>query len=95
MSNHPCHSKNLKSLKRIEGQVRGIQKMIEEGKYCVDIIHQVHAVVGALVSVENAILEAHLNSCVSNALSEGSVQDKEQKLNEVMGLIRQSRKGYR
>ena len=57
MKKHPSHSNNLAALRRIEGQVRGIQKMVENHKYCVDILTQIQAVKGALSHVEEKILE--------------------------------------
>ena len=57
MTKNPDHQDNLVALRRIEGQVRGVQKMIEERKYCIDILNQIHAVKGALSKVEERILE--------------------------------------
>jgi CsoR family transcriptional regulator, copper-sensing transcriptional repressor len=61
----------LKRLRRAEGQVRGLQRMIEEDKYCIDILTQVSAVTRALQSVALGLLEDHLAHCVTQALSEG------------------------
>jgi DNA-binding FrmR family transcriptional regulator len=61
----------LKRLRRIEGQVRGLQKMIEDDKYCIDILTQVSAVTGALQSVALGLLEDHLGHCVTQAVAEG------------------------
>lgn len=60
-----------KRLKRIEGQIRGLQKMVEEDVYCIDIITQTSAVRGALKSVEDVLLEKHLSSCVVNQIKSG------------------------
>ena len=60
MSN-PCHSDKLSHIKRIEGQVRGISKMIEEKRYCIDILNQLKAIRKSINSVENKILKTHLN----------------------------------
>ena len=57
---HPNHKEQLPSLKRIEGQVRGLTKMIEEEKYCIDILDQVKAVKSAISTVEGNILKTHL-----------------------------------
>jgi DNA-binding FrmR family transcriptional regulator len=67
MAKHPDHRENIVPLKRIEGQVRGIQKMIEEDKYCVDILVQLRAVMSAIAVVEEKILEKHFDGCVSAA----------------------------
>jgi len=60
-----------KRLKRIEGQIRGLQKMVSEDEYCIDIITQTSAIRGALKSVEDVLLEAHLATCVVNQIKSG------------------------
>lgn len=60
-----------KRLKRIEGQIKGLQKMVSENKYCIDIITQTSAIRGALKSVEDFLLESHLSSCVVNQIKSG------------------------
>src|ERR1700738_4981791 len=60
-----------KRLRRIEGQVRGIAKMIEDDKYCIDILTQISAANSALQSVALGLLEQHLSHCVSNAIADG------------------------
>lgn len=93
MSKHPCHHKNLPALKRIEGQVRGIQKMIESGKYCVDILTQISAVNSALMRVQDKVLETHLNGCVQSAISGGSDASRQDKIDEIFVLLKRYRKG--
>ena len=61
----------LKRLRRIEGQVRGLQRMVEEDVYCIDVLTQVSAVTRALQAVALGLLEEHLNHCVSQAMAEG------------------------
>ena len=61
----------LRRLRRIEGQVRGLQRMIEEDKYCIDVLTQVSAATKALQSVALGLLEEHLSHCVAQALAEG------------------------
>jgi CsoR family transcriptional regulator, copper-sensing transcriptional repressor len=61
----------LKRLRRIEGQVRGLQKMVEDDKYCIDVLTQVSAVTRALQSVSLGLLEGHLGHCVTQAVAEG------------------------
>ena len=61
----------LKRLRRIEGQVRGLQKMVEDDKYCIDILTQVSAATRALESVALGLLEDHLGHCVTQAVAEG------------------------
>lgn len=65
---HPCHKEQIPNLKRIEGQIRGITKMIDDDKYCIDILNQVKAVKNAITSVEGKILKTHLKECVKDAL---------------------------
>ena len=61
----------LRRLRRIEGQVRGLQRMIEDDKYCIDILTQVSAATKALQSVALGLLEEHLSHCVTEAVAEG------------------------
>ena len=82
-----CHHDKLIALRRIEGQVRGIQKMIEEGRYCVDILNTLGAVRGALRKVETNILRDHLNACAKTAFEGHSKQAKDEKLEEIYGLL--------
>src|ERR1700680_664024 len=67
----PDKDKYLTRLRRIEGQVRGLQRMIEDDKYCIDILTQVSAVTSALQSVALGLLEDHLGHCVAQATAEG------------------------
>ena len=93
MKKNPSHEANLIALRRIEGQVRGVQKMITDRKYCIDILNQINAVKGALARVEEKILEKHLQNCVTQALRGSSEKEKQQKLSEILKLIHQTRKG--
>ena len=95
MKQHPCHMKNLVSLKRIEGQVRGVIRMIEDRKYCIDILTQIGAVKGALTRVEDEVLNKHLDSCVTEAMKAKSLKEKQKKMDEIKHVIRKSRKGYK
>jgi DNA-binding FrmR family transcriptional regulator len=92
MADYPDHTDDLIALKRIEGQVRGIQRMVERREYCVDILNQIQAVMSALARVEDKILARHFEGCVTNAIKAGSSRDKKRKLEEVMQLIHQFRK---
>ena len=67
MKENPSHKKTLDALKRIEGQVRGIARMVEDRRYCVDILTQLSAISHAVGSVQNNILEKHLDTCVTRA----------------------------
>ena len=67
----PNKDEYLKRLRRIEGQVRGLQRMVEDDKYCIDILTQVSAATRALQSVALGLLEDHLGHCVAEAVAEG------------------------
>lgn len=73
-------------LRRIEGQVRGIGKMIDEDKYCIDVLTQISAVTSALQSVALGLLDEHLKHCVSHAVAEGG-EEAERKLAEASAAI--------
>ena len=92
MKIHPNHKKNLDALKRIEGQIRGVQKMIEEKRYCVDIITQLSAISSAVLSVQDSILNRHLDTCVSKAFVGESKAEKKRKIDEVIKLLKTFRK---
>ncbi len=92
MKNVTVHDEQLVLLKRIEGQIRGIQKMIDEKRYCVDIVTQIQSAMGALNKVENSIFAKHLNSCVVGALAGKSESEKQKKINEVIELISRCKK---
>ena len=93
MSNHmTTHEAELVRLRRIEGQIRGIQKMIEEKRYCVDILTQLNSIVGAIKGVEENILERHLKGCVQHSFTKGNKQDKSTKIEEVIDVLRKFRK---
>ena len=92
MKQNPSHDENIVALRRIEGQVRGVQKMIEERKYCVDILNQIYAVKGALARVEEKILKKHFQHCVTTAIIGRSEKEKQQKLDEILKLINQARR---
>ena len=87
-----AHHEQIKFLKRIEGQIRGIQRMIEERRYCIDIITQMRSITGALHRVEDEIFKKHLEGCVVGALKGKSEVEKQKKVNEVIEIISRFRK---
>jgi len=93
MKKHPSHEDNLVALRRIEGQVRGVQRMIEGRQYCIDILNQIYAIKGALFRVEEQILEKHFRNCVTEAVTGSSEEEKQQKMDEILKLIHQTRRG--
>ncbi len=78
---------HLKRLRRIEGQVRGIQRMVEEEKYCIDILTQVSAMTKALQSVSLGLLEEHLGHCVVGAAAAGNEREADAKVKEAADAI--------
>jgi DNA-binding FrmR family transcriptional regulator len=92
MKINPNHKDNLVALRRIEGQVRGVQGMIENGEYCIDILNQIYAIKGALGRVEEKILKKHFEHCVTEAVKGTSEKEKQQKLDEIIRLIQRTRK---
>lgn len=81
-----------KRLRRVEGQVRGISQMIEDDRYCIDIIHQVQAARAALGRVEEAVLHQHAKTCVLSAIESGSAADQSEKITELLDLISKARR---
>ena len=86
------HEENLARLARIEGQVRGLQRMIDEGKYCIDIITQVQAVRAALQAVSEKILHKHMEHCVVDAFRGQSRKEANIKMDEVFDILKRMRK---
>jgi DNA-binding FrmR family transcriptional regulator len=86
MNKHPCHKEQLASIRRIEGQIRGIQKMIDEGQYCIDILNQIKAVKNSITTVEGKILKKHLNECIKESLTEKNSYDE--KVDEIVKLLK-------
>lgn len=82
---HPCHKQELPRLNRVIGQLEGVKKMIEEQRYCPDILIQLRAARSAIRAVESNILKTHLQFCVSQSFN--SEADKEQKLNELKEIF--------
>ena len=83
---HPSHKEHLSSIKRIEGQIRGIAKMIEDEKYCIDILNQIKAVRNSLTTVEGKIVKTHLKECVKDALKDKKNFDDQ--VEEVLKVIK-------
>lgn len=77
----------LKRLGRIEGQVRGLARMVEDDRYCIDIVTQISAVRAALRRVEEEILRDHVAHCVEHAITSGDKADQRQKVAELMDVM--------
>jgi len=74
-------------LQRIEGQVRGLARMVEEDRYCIDIVTQVAAVRAALRRLEEEILRDHVAHCVEHAIASGNKADQRKKIEELMAVV--------
>ncbi|MBN9261840.1 MAG: metal-sensitive transcriptional regulator [Hyphomicrobium sp.] len=87
---HDAKSSRLKRLNRIEGQVRGLARMVEEDRYCIDIVTQIAAVRAALRRVEESVLRDHIDHCVRHAIASGNKAEQEQKVAELMEVLSRS-----
>jgi DNA-binding FrmR family transcriptional regulator len=81
------HAATINRFKRIEGQVRGIAKMVEEDRYCIDILHQIQAVKAALGKAENEILKGHAAHCVEDAIRSKNTKEQREKFTELVELF--------
>ncbi len=79
--------KIVNRLHRIEGQVAGLSRMVEDDRYCIDILTQLQAVKSALSKVEDAILQDHAAHCVAAAIKSGNAEDQRAKFSELVELI--------
>ncbi|MEO3433379.1 metal-sensitive transcriptional regulator [Inquilinus sp. CAU 1745] len=77
----------LSRLKRIEGQVRGIGRMVEDERYCIDIVTQIQAVRAALKKVEEEVLKDHVSHCVEHAIQSGDADEQREKIAELMQVL--------
>jgi DNA-binding FrmR family transcriptional regulator len=82
----------LNRLARIEGQVRGVRNMVEEDRYCIEILTQINAARAALDRVEQEILREHLQSCVTHAFHNGSLKERNQKIDELIRVLDSQRR---
>lgn len=82
----------LKRLARIEGQVRGVSKMITDDRYCIDVVRQVQAVKAALSGLEKVVLDDHLETCVEDALKGKNVAARREKVEELVAVLGGRRK---
>ena len=81
---HPCHKDQLSSIRRIEGQVRGIEKMIEKGDYCIDILNQIKAVKNSIITVEGKILKKHIKECIKESITGNDFNTKVDEIVKVL-----------
>lgn len=76
-----------KRLARIEGQVRGVARMVEEGRYCIDVVRQIQAIKAALSGLETVILDDHIDTCVEAALKGDNVGKRREKVEELVAVL--------
>ena len=81
----------LARLNKIEGQVRGISRMIEDGRYCIDVLTQINAARAALAKVESEMLQTHLSHCIEGAIVSGDAEDQRAKARELIALMERRR----
>lgn len=77
----------LKRLQRIEGQVRGLSRMVEDDRYCIDVVTQISAVRAALRRAEEEVLKDHVAHCVEHAITSGDKREQRKKIAELMDVI--------
>jgi DNA-binding FrmR family transcriptional regulator len=77
----------INRLNRIEGQVRGVARMVEEDRYCIDILTQLQAIRAAIRRVESEVLKEHVDHCVTHAMMSGDEKDRREKAEELIALL--------
>lgn len=81
-------TKALKNLNRVEGQIRGIAKMVEDDRYCIDVVTQIEAARAALARIEGDLLRQHLGHCVHRAMNSKNAAEQEKVIEELLGVFR-------
>lgn len=89
---HPDHQSQLKQLNRVRGQLDGVEKMITNRRYCIDIINQLKAIKAGVQIIESAIFETHLKGCIMTAFTSDNAEDIQNKINEINKLVYGSKK---
>ncbi len=92
MRNHEIAKEVAVRMNKVVGQLQGIQKMVEEDRYCVDILIQLSSAVGALSRIEDLVMRQHLEHCVAEAMASGKEKEKEKKIDEVMEVVSRFRR---
>ncbi len=91
MHQRPDKAKLLNRLSRVEGHVRGIAKMVEEDRYCIDVLTQIQAARAALAKVESEMLKTHLHHCIEGAIVRGDAEEQRTKARELIDLLERAR----
>lgn len=81
----------LSRLNRVEGQVRGLAKMVDDDRYCIDVVNQLQAVIAALKKVEDEILKDHISHCVEHAIRSGDKRAQREKVAELVSTLARTR----
>lgn len=91
--NHDVEARTpvVRRLRRIEGQIKGLVRMLEEDRYCIDILHQMQAAKAALTKAETELLRVHARECVDDALEKGSADERRRKIVELVDLFERVR----
>lgn len=89
-NNHPDHSKQIARLNRISGQINGVKQMINDNRYCPEIMIQLRAIRSAVKAIEANIMQSHLEKCVKDVLSNNNINSKEKqnKIDEIIELFK-------
>jgi len=87
---HHDKAAHIKRLSKIEGQVRGVARMLEDDRYCIDVVTQISAVRAALKRVEEDILREHIGHCVEHAIVSGDADEQRKKVQELMQVLARS-----
>ena len=90
MMRHEAKRSCMRRLRRIEGQVRGLARMVEQDRYCIDIVTQISAVRSALRRAEEEILEDHVAHCVEHAIASGDKREQRRKVSELIDVLSRS-----
>jgi DNA-binding FrmR family transcriptional regulator len=85
---HPCHKQLIPNINRIAGQINGVGKMVDEGKYCIDILNQLKAAKSAIATVEAKILEKHIEECVRDSMQ--SQDQIDTKIAELVKILKRA-----
>jgi len=88
MSKHPCHKNQISKINRAVGQLEAVKRMIDEGKYCVDIMSQLRAARNAIKTIELGVLETHVDACVTDACASKDTALRKKRIGEIMELLK-------
>jgi DNA-binding FrmR family transcriptional regulator len=88
MSMHPCHKNQVPKINRAVGQLEAVKRMIDEGKYCVDIMSQLRAARNAIKTIELGVLETHVDACVTDACASKDAALRKKRIGEIMELLK-------